>query len=111
LGWIFFRAVTLSAAADYFVALAGFGARQMPASVRLGADLWIPLVAGVLFAVPAARWAQAWWLRMLRKPGSYRYPLYFAGRLAGAAVMALNLCLSLLLSAAGTHNPFIYFRF
>jgi alginate O-acetyltransferase complex protein AlgI len=114
-GWVFFRAADLRAALGFFHALSGGGAPEMPVTVHFGIDVWLAMLFGVMFSLPVARWAQAWWWRMVRRSlarsGGVGNLSYLAGRLAGAGVMSVNLVLSFMQVSAGTHNPFIYFRF
>ena len=89
-GWVFFRAETLDAALHYLGVLAGGGGPDIvPARFYLTLEVQLALAAGALLA-----------LRTVPLP---RVPAF-------AAQIAV-LALSLLYVAAGTYNPFIYFRF
>ncbi len=111
-GWVFFRAPTLPHALEHLGAMFGFGhgdGRAVHAGLYLDRLMWTVLIAGVIGSMP--------WLRKL---GAWR-----DARLAGRASDALDiglevvsvLCigalflLSSMMLAAGTYNPFIYFRF
>jgi len=90
IGWVFFRAETLASAVDYLKAMAGAGAAlPVPARLYLTSEMQLVIVAGLVLAMVP--------LSVRRLPA-----------LAGQAVV---LALSLLYIAAGTYNPFIYFRF
>jgi len=108
LGWVLFRCDTLAHAAHYYAALAGL----VPGSAAgLTAGEWLDpltvsaLVVGVVFAAPLA-------------PAIGRVRDAWAARPGGALVLSLDTAwLGILLVsasaflAAGTYNPFIYFRF
>jgi alginate O-acetyltransferase complex protein AlgI len=111
-GWVFFRAEHLGHAWAYLAALAGFAgadAWKISVWVYLDRGLWLLLLAGALGSTP--------WLPMVKKwadSSPNRGP-----SLAGEGLLSLvrltALAVVLLASAAvmmaGTHNPFIYFRF
>ena len=96
-----FRADSLSGALGYLGAMIGLGAEGVrhPAAQHL--NLWIGLVflAGLVGSAP--------WLPRLRDRLQDRPVAAWAGV---ALVLAL-LLLSVIELAAGTANPFIYFRF
>jgi alginate O-acetyltransferase complex protein AlgI len=112
-GWVIFNTPTLSAAGGYFAAMAGFGTAEVESvSSYCPRDVRIALAAGLIFAGPV-----------------YGRLLSAAERIAGAAAspgealarvclnvfrvasLAAVLLVCLMLLSAGTHNPFIYFRF
>jgi alginate O-acetyltransferase complex protein AlgI len=111
IGWVFFRAETLTGAVAYLKALAGLtAAAPSPYTVQwyLTPELWLALLAGALGSTP---WVPALADRLSRStaPGVAR-----GASLAGvAAVFALVAILlaSVMQMAARTYNPFIYFRF
>ncbi len=89
-GWVFFRAETFDAAMAYLAAMAGRGGQDaVPVRFFLTPELLIVFAAGVLLAT--------------RPPRLSRLPQF--------AVQLAVFALSLLYVAAGTYNPFIYFRF
>jgi alginate O-acetyltransferase complex protein AlgI len=109
-GWVFFRAETLASAVAMFRAMAG-GAGQLPTAYTpswyLSPEVVVALVAGVIGATPViatfARWRNA-------------VPVTTPGRAVAWDVLATVTLLAVLVgsiaqSAAGTYNPFIYFRF
>jgi alginate O-acetyltransferase complex protein AlgI len=115
IGWVFFRADGLRHAAGYLLALGGL-ARGSGAAQHLGlylnGALLLALVAGMVGATPVCGWVQ------------HRFSEWTAGadarlsRLAQAAAGGVSACaltlvflVSAMMVAAGTYNPFIYFRF
>jgi alginate O-acetyltransferase complex protein AlgI len=101
-GWVFFRAETLSGAVAFLRAMAGLAAPSpTPFTVwfYLTPELWLALAAGAIGSTP---WVPAFASRMRRTAAAE-----FA---ATAALMAVLLA-SVMQMAARTYNPFIYFRF
>jgi alginate O-acetyltransferase complex protein AlgI len=108
IGWVFFRADTLRAAAAFLRAMFGFGMAaptEFSVSWYLTPALWLALAAGALGSAPLvprfARWRH-------QTPATFR-----AWSLDAAAIAALSLILvaSILQIAARSYSPFIYFRF
>jgi len=103
IGWVFFRADTLGQALRYLRAMAGLG---YPASVRAVDFVTLELV--ITMSVAAMLATVPWNERLkLARLGVVR-PL---AELSTVAVQLALLALSILYLAAGTYNPFIYFRF
>jgi alginate O-acetyltransferase complex protein AlgI len=112
-GWVLFRSESLSAASRYFTAMAGLNFASAGATAAhalsplrfLSLDTILALVFGVLFSYE-------WKLESSPVGAFFRSPgLSPALRTASAvAVLALFL-ISLMAIAAGSHNPFLYFRF
>ena len=107
LGWVLFRAETLTHAGVYLAALVGAGANDGPFETLslLTPGVALALTAGFIGSAPtltqlASRGRQS----LGSRSGTV---LGWAGN---AAVLAL-LLLSVLQVASGTYNPFIYFRF
>ena len=108
-GWVLFRCDTLAHARDYYAALlgvAGGDSIRRPLAEYLDALVATTLVVGVAFATPLAREIGAWRDRVSN--GSLRGRIVMAADLAW---LALVLGVSAATLAAGTYNPFIYFRF
>ena len=109
-GWVLFRCETLPQAGSFYAALLGFGAGD--AARHRIAQFLDPLVAAtlviaVLGAMPVAR-----------RLGAWRDRVAAGGGAAGTAVLAVDVAwlgMALVAAtawlAAGTYNPFIYFRF
>jgi alginate O-acetyltransferase complex protein AlgI len=102
IGWVFFRADTISHAMTYLAAMAGFG-RGAPTAFAIEAylqhDVLLALLAGTLGAAPIV-------------PAIARLSVreWESEPLATAALLLL-LVASIVFIAASTYNPFIYFRF
>ena len=107
LGWVFFRAADLGHAVTYLQALFGLGAGdglRHPVALYVNPLILTAMAAGVAGSMPVLPWLQRWTRRLSPRPAQ---ALAAAGDLALVPVLAG----SVLLLAAGTHNPFIYFRF
>ncbi len=102
-GWVFFRAETLPAAIGYLLAMSGIGSAGTTA-VRpiyyLTIEVQLALIIGIILA-----------LRPFQSQVSRLAPSAAAFRAPQAIVQLAVLALALLYVAAGTYNPFIYFRF
>jgi alginate O-acetyltransferase complex protein AlgI len=108
IGWVFFRADTLTGAIAFLRAMAGLApATPTPYTVAfyLTPELWLALVAGVIGSTP---WVPALAARIAQSPDRSRHTRVDA--LSAATLVALLLA-SILQVAARTYNPFIYFRF
>jgi alginate O-acetyltransferase complex protein AlgI len=109
-GWVLFRCDTLPHAIDYYRALLGFGGdakAARPVSEYLDTLTAWTLCVGVVFATPLAPRIGQWRDRVARHAG-------VAGRAAlcvDVAWLALVFVAAAAFLAAGTYNPFIYFRF
>jgi len=107
LGWVFFRADTLTEAIHYLSVLFGYGAaipqwdylREL-----LQVNVLTILIIGVIFSTPVFPFIQ-------RKTEllSYRLNNYLNIIYLGILVTLFMICTMAL--ASGTYNPFIYFRF
>ena len=115
IGWVFFRADTLTHAVNYLGAMAGLtaGAEPMYApSFFFNGELLLALAIGLIGSAPVlpalGRRAEALAERFSGAAG-----LAFEGgwRAAHALAIALVVFASATQSAAATYNPFIYFRF
>ena len=104
-GWVFFRAETLSAAIEYLLAMLGIGSASATA-VRpiyfLTIEVQIALIVGIILG-----------LRPFQSQVARLGPLMSATVARGpqSVFQLAVLALALLYVAAGTYNPFIYFRF
>ena len=102
--WVVFRAADLPQAVEYLRAMVGLA----PGGLSGGAVLWLgeyapELAAGLLLAVPTARWVgrKLYALRAMRPVWDCCYAL-------GLTAIFL-FCTALLVK--GSYNPFIYFNF
>jgi alginate O-acetyltransferase complex protein AlgI len=113
IGWVFFRAPTLSESVGCIAAM--FGQAQgegieQHAGMYLNAEIRLTLLIGVLAAapiLPAVRAAVAAITERLYSGA----PLRHSVAVAELAFYGSIFWLSTLSLASGTHNPFIYFRF
>lgn len=101
-GWVFFAAPTLGHAAGFLQAMAGLTGGSHAAVDYLSRELLLALVLGVVFSMPVMPWLRA------RLAAARLAP---ALELARVAVPLALLAAATVHMAAGTHNPFIYFRF
>ena len=107
--WVLFRCDTLAHALDYYRALLGLSAADPslhPVAQHLNGILAVTLAVAVLFAAPLAPRLRAWRDRFARRPRAE-----WIAASADGAWMALVFVASASMLAAGTYNPFIYFRF
>ncbi|MBL8137170.1 MAG: MBOAT family protein [Acidobacteria bacterium] len=112
-GWVFFRAASLTEAMQMLSAMAGVSSAPMPvydAIWFVNPEVALALVAGAVGATPIApRLARA--LAVGDVAGAA--PSWLPGGTSAGVVVVLSVlfAVSVLLSAAGTYSPFIYFRF
>jgi alginate O-acetyltransferase complex protein AlgI len=114
-GWVIFRAETLTQAGAFLAAMAG---RASGTGSEWYLEMYLDPVFGMAFAaglVGSVPWlpalVRAWRAAVLRSEGGRRAALETLGQVvAFAALAALGLLSAMQLSVA-THNPFIYFRF
>ncbi len=109
-GWVLFRCDTLTHAITYYAALVGGGAGDSlrhPVAQYLDPLVATTLVVACIGAAPIAARVRAW-----------RDARIAAGGAAGAMVLTLDVLWLAVVGvaacawlAAGTYNPFIYFRF
>ncbi len=108
IGWVFFRADTLSGALAFVVAMFG-GGRAEPTPLTLAfyltPELWLALLAGVVGAMPLVP-ALGRWRQSLARPWSA-----LAIDTVGTVALMTVLVAAIMQMAANTYNPFIYFRF
>ena len=108
-GWVLFRCDTLAHALDYYRALGGLSTAAPslhPLGEYVNRLLLVTLAAAVVFATPVATRIAAVRERAMRWPRTE--PLVVTAD--GAWIAAVFVAASAML-AAGTYNPFIYFRF
>jgi alginate O-acetyltransferase complex protein AlgI len=107
-GWVLFRCDTLAHAAGYYRALLGLSGAdpaRHPVAQYANALLVATLASAVVFATPLAARVSAWRERALQsRAGAFAIT-------ADGAWIAWVFVASAAMLAAGTYNPFIYFRF
>ena len=108
IGWVFFRADTLTGAIAFLKALAGLSPEApTPFTIQwyVTPDVAIALLAGMIGSLPIVP-ALARWVDGAPRPGLGRG---FAA--ASTATLVVLLVASIMHMAARAYNPFIYFRF
>ncbi|MBI1852723.1 MAG: MBOAT family protein [Planctomycetes bacterium] len=115
IGWVFFRADTFQQASGFLTAMAGFGTAtgiEHRVSDYWNAELAVVLVAGVVGSAPILATLGRLYER-IRADHAQAVTraidaAFFVARDGG---LVLVLLASATVLSAGTHNPFIYFRF
>jgi alginate O-acetyltransferase complex protein AlgI len=100
-GWVLFRADGLARAGGYFAALAGAG-HGVRATDLLTGDVLLAVVVGIPACLPLKEYLRDFWKSR---------PLAWAGATAEAAMCCSLFVASAAVLAAGSYNPFLYFRF
>ena len=108
IGWVFFRAPTLTAATAFLKSMAGLNApARTPYTVQwyLTAEVWLALAAGAIGSTP--------WVPALAQSIATRRPPAIRVTVDALSTVTLIVLLvaSIMQVAAGTYNPFIYFQF
>ena len=115
LGCVFFRVDTFSQAAEFFRAMFGFApasATPQPLARYVTNQVLGSLAAGCLFSAPLWPWIKARCSQLAAGlPPLARPAMQLLGYLLESALIVVLLLFSAAWLAAGTYNPFIYFRF
>ena len=107
IGWVFFRADTLGAALGFLRAMAGL---NRPESTIF--SIWWFLTPELLLAIAAGAIGSLPLVSVVaRRRDALRQAPALGVDLAAAAALAAILLASVSQTAAGSYNPFIYFRF
>jgi alginate O-acetyltransferase complex protein AlgI len=112
-GWVFFRADTVAGATAMLAAMAGAGG-SVPAAYApawyWNSEVLLAFIAGVIGATPVM---PALARRLSRRADEVTGTgtLGWQGSMAAIVVLLAIFSASLMLSAARSYNPFIYFRF
>lgn len=112
IGWVFFRADTLTDAVAFLKAMFGLGAAApTPYAVAfyLTPELWLALATGAIGSMPLVPRIAGWRDRTLG--GMPRPAAAWTFALATTSTLLVLLVASVMQIAARTYNPFIYFRF
>jgi alginate O-acetyltransferase complex protein AlgI len=114
-GWVLFRADTMPQAAAFLKAMAGLGkglGLEYHVGLYVDSQLVLALLAGAVGSAPLLPFIiRVRTAAVSRAQGILRMGLDAGFALADLAGHSLLLLASAMLLAAGTHNPFIYFRF
>jgi alginate O-acetyltransferase complex protein AlgI len=115
IGWVLFRAETVPQATAFLKAMAGLGTGgglEYHVGLYVDAQLVLALCAGAIGSWPVMPlFVQVRGSVIARAPGLLQAVLHEGFALADVGGHSLLLLASAMLLAAGTHNPFIYFRF
>ncbi|QEH31655.1 Peptidoglycan O-acetyltransferase [Aquisphaera giovannonii] len=115
IGWVLFRADSMEHAGTFLRAMAGLGTgtgRVYHPALYLDRLVILAMVAGVLGSMPLLAWLARTRDDLLESTGGWaRSGFRAAFALADVAALSLLFLASSMFLAAGTHNPFIYFRF
>jgi alginate O-acetyltransferase complex protein AlgI len=110
-GWVFFRADTLGGATAMLAAMAGAGG-SVPATYSptwyWNTEVLLAFIAGVVGATPVIPVLAQ---RLARASAEGTGTLGWQGSMAAIVALLMIFSASLMLSAARSYNPFIYFRF
>jgi alginate O-acetyltransferase complex protein AlgI len=119
IGWVFFRSPDLHYAFSYLKAMAGFGlgdgVRYYPA-LYLNPEVFFSLIIVILGTFPLfpklKQWYETQRSRQEKTGGKIRRRLLTSGHMILYNLyLTVVLLASIMVMAAGTYNPFIYFRF
>lgn len=114
IGWVFFRASTLSGALGFLAAMFGHtrGDGSGPyVNMYLNPEVCLMLILGVIGAVPLLSFLQQTIRSAVDRSPAVAPVVRHALGVTALSFHALILWLSVVSLASGTHNPFIYFRF
>jgi alginate O-acetyltransferase complex protein AlgI len=106
--WVFFRSATLSEAWRFLAAMTGMSRAsglEHPLALYIDAQTLLALMIGAVGSTPVLATVGRW-LDRFSAPAAE-----FGTSVVKLAAMASVLATSAMLLAAGTYNPFIYFRF
>lgn len=108
LGWVLFRAGSLSQALAFLSAMLGRNGLTSPETTYYARQYLPILLSALVFSFPVAGWATQRLEKILA--GKPRPLLYLWDALYGLSLLLLFLAASAFL-VKGTYNPFIYFNF
>jgi alginate O-acetyltransferase complex protein AlgI len=116
-GWVLFKAATLSQALAFLGAMVGLshgtGIRYNP-SLYLNVQVTGILIAGLLASLPVLPWLAGWRDRLslaMEKRGGLALAVEPVLAFVPVIALAFLLLVSAMFLAGGTYNPFIYYRF
>jgi alginate O-acetyltransferase complex protein AlgI len=109
IGWVFFRADTLTSAIAFLRTMFGIQASSAPTPFTLGwyltPEVWLALVLGAVGSAPIIPALGRWRAARLDRWRAWGFDT------ASAVSLMTILLLSVMQMAARSYNPFIYFRF
>jgi alginate O-acetyltransferase complex protein AlgI len=116
-GWVLFRVASMTQGLVYFKAMLGLGAPanwEYPLELYLDFGLCLVLLAGIIGSTPWIPWVTERFQKSQekhRENGLLSGAIQLGGESARLSFLAAVLVAASAAMAAGTHNPFIYFRF
>ena len=114
IGWVPFRADSLSHALQYLQAMSGLNGTvsgQYYLAQYVDHELVFTLAVGAVAAVPAATLFRRLTSSFAESPGNLSQTIAYGISLAHIALLGLLFLLSCAAVAVGTYSPFIYFKF
>jgi alginate O-acetyltransferase complex protein AlgI len=127
IGWVFFRATTMTYAWSYLGAMFGISGSELvhmsyppfedkwipaasihPVALYASSLTWTAIVAGIIGSMP---WVPRLRARTARLLEEGRSGTWFALQVSSIVALALIFVRVAMDLAAGAYNPFIYFRF
>lgn len=114
IGWVIFRADTLSQAVVYMENMAGLVTRTAPVALQtlVSRQVLFAILAGIIFSTPLWPWLQQRVGELsATSAGRWHAIKRTAFLISEFGLVAGLLILSLAMLAGSTYNPFIYFRF
>ncbi len=115
IGWVFFRADTLSYAFRYLKAMMGFSptvSGQYYLEQYLDNEVLLIMVLGAMASMPIGEYLKKATGSLTREgPGLLSRTTAYSVSLVQIAVLGFLFLLSCMAVAGGTHSPFIYFKF
>ncbi len=113
-GWVFFRADSLSAAMEMLYAMAGYGTGSgvnRYVGEFIGTKLVVAMLAGCFFSLPVFGYVEKFHKRLTQQESIGSRIAARSAFVAYDISLVVFLVISIMQLASGTHNPFIYFRF
>ena len=115
-GWVIFASDTFSQAVGFLAAMAGLGGKVETVVYDmdwyLSSDVRMAIIAGIVFSMPVLPALGRWFGRLIERSSkaasAFMNLLFWFFR---TVVLCGIMLLSAMFLSAGTHNPFIYFRF
>ena len=113
IGWVLFRATSWHGATEYLARMAFVGGNSGLYTARLYLNplLITVILAGILFSMPVIPALRAASNRLTQADGIFGMAAELIARSTELVALSLVFVSSAAMSAAGTYNPFIYFRF